>query len=57
MRGVSAYLPSYMAGADVAEERLCIVSQAPVFQRPLFIIYNDITAYKWPWFTNLIPHV
>ena len=58
LRGIggSAYLPSYMAVAEVAE-RPFIVSKAPVFQRLVCIISHNITAQKWPWFANLITHV
>ena len=58
LRGIggSAYLPSYMAVAEVAE-RPFIASKAPVFQLPVCIISHNITAQKWPWFANLITHV
>ena len=55
--GGSAYLPSYMAVADVAEGRPFIVLKAPVFQRPVCIINHDMTAKKWPYFANLVTHV
>ena len=54
--GGSAYLPSYMAVAEVAKRPL-IVSKAPVFQRLVCIISHNIPAQKCLWFANLITHV
>ena len=56
-RGGSAYLPSYMVTADLAERRLFALPRAPVFQRPVFIVSHDMTAQKWPWFADLIKRV
>jgi len=53
-RGGSAYLPSYMATADIAAGRLFALTKAPIFHREVFAISQQATAQKWPWFASLI---
>ena len=52
--GGSAYLPDRVAKQSVEEEALHLLSEAPTFQRPAYLITNEASAARWPWFSDVL---
>jgi len=52
-RGGSAYLPESIAAPHCASGQLHRISDAPVFTRTIYLIYNDEVARGWPWRENI----
>jgi DNA-binding transcriptional LysR family regulator len=47
--GGSAYLPRPLIEAHLLTGRLQLVSDAPVFQRTLYLVWREATAAMFPW--------
>ncbi|MGB0410882.1 MAG: LysR family transcriptional regulator [Pikeienuella sp.] len=52
-RGGTAYLPERVAEKALADGVLSLVSDAPVFSRPVWMIVRDDAVTSWPWFDRL----
>jgi DNA-binding transcriptional LysR family regulator len=52
--GGSAYLPRALADDYVAQGRVHLVSDAPVYKRTAHLLVNDTAARNWAWFAPLL---
>lgn len=52
--GGTAYLPDRVAAPLLADGRLHLLGNAPVFLRKAYLVANDATAGKWAWLPDLI---
>ncbi len=52
--GGTAYMPRRVAEPYLAEGRLHLLSEAPIFERNSFILANKSAVAKWPWFEDLV---
>ena len=52
--GGTAYLPERIARPYIVNRQLCILLDAPVFERNSFIIANRSAVSKWSWFDELV---
>lgn len=55
--GGSAYAPARIAAPLVAGRTLFEIADAPVFERPAFLSYNEDAARAWPWFGAMIDEI
>ena len=52
--GGSAYLPERIAQAAIKARKLYLLENAPVFNRPAYLIVNEASAKGWPWFSDAL---
>ncbi|MEM9098851.1 MAG: LysR family transcriptional regulator [Pseudomonadota bacterium] len=48
--GGSAYLPRRIVQPLIDQGRLFHLADAPEFERPAYLLYNDSAVEAWPWF-------
>lgn len=52
--GGSAYLPARIAAKSAQDKALHALKSAPVFHRPSFLVINEASAARWPWFSDAL---
>ncbi|MEM8791953.1 MAG: LysR family transcriptional regulator [Pseudomonadota bacterium] len=52
--GGSAYLPKRIAQPLIDTGALYRLTEAPEFERPAYLLYNDTAVSEWPWFEEAI---
>lgn len=52
-RGGSAYLPWRLVSQAIADERLHLLDDAPVFERERFMIFDQTAAEGWDWLADV----
>lgn len=52
--GGTAYLPERLAASMIGARRLHPLADAPVFNRPVWLIARNDAVAGWPWFTSLL---
>ena len=53
-KGGSAYLPQRLAKGHVESGKLFVLNEAPVFNRNIYLITNDLVSGNWSWLPGFL---